>query len=148
MLLQRTVNYRNVPVDTIISSYIILTLKIQRVKTKIRIQLIITTKIRIQLIITTKIKIWLIITTKIRIQLIIITKTQTQRKNLISNFFLAQLYKARKDNLNSILAHIMEADFLLTLEYFLLVLLKELFRTALIKLPNQGLILGFKFSLY
>lgn len=62
--------------------------------------------------------------------------------------FLAQLYQAGKDNLDSALAHVTEADLLLTLEYFPLVSLKALSETALIELPNWGLASGFKFSPY
>jgi hypothetical protein len=53
-----------------------------------------------------------------------------------------------KDNLDSTLVYIIKADLLLTLKYFLFVLLKVLSKTALIELPNWGLALGFKFSLY
>jgi len=58
------------------------------------------------------------------------------KEELNQQTFLAQFYKARKDNLNSTLVYIIEADLLLTLKYFLLVLLKALFKTALIKFPN------------
>jgi hypothetical protein len=44
--------------------------------------------------------------------------------------------------------YIIEADLLFTLEYFPLVLLKVLSKTALIELFNWGLASGFKFSLY
>ena len=39
-------------------------------------------------------------------------------------------------------------DLLFTLEYFLLILLKVLSKTAPIELLNWGLVLGFKFSPY
>ena len=70
------------------------------------------------------------------------------KKEFNQQTFLAQFYKARKDNLDNALMHIMEADLLLTLEYFLFVLLKALFETILIELFNWGLTLDFKFSLY
>ena len=52
------------------------------------------------------------------------------------------------DNLDNTLVHIMEADLLLILKYFPLILLKVFSETALIELPNWGLTSGFKFSPY
>ena len=58
------------------------------------------------------------------------------KEELNQQTFLAQFYKTGKNNLDSTLAHITKADLLFTLKYFLLILLKALFKTTLIKLPN------------